>query len=72
MLWGYFSSAARGRPRYDDPAFRRFLRRYQRECLLHGKREATRRVDEAQAPVWHARARRTPPLGGPVDPERAE
>jgi glycosyltransferase involved in cell wall biosynthesis len=54
MLWGYFSSAARGRARYDDPAFRRFLRRYQRECLLHGKREATRRVNESQAPVWHA------------------
>jgi poly-beta-1,6-N-acetyl-D-glucosamine synthase len=54
MLWGYFSSAARGVARYDDPAFRRFLRRYQRECLLHGKREATRRLDEAQAPAWRA------------------
>ncbi|MFI5007994.1 MAG: glycosyltransferase [Solirubrobacterales bacterium] len=61
MLWGYFSSAARGRPRYDDPAFRRFLRRYQRQCLLHGKREATRKVNEAQAPVWHA-AHSDPPL----------
>jgi len=40
--------------RYDEPAFRCFLRRYQRECLLHGKREATRRVSEAQAQVWHA------------------
>ena len=30
MLWGYFGSAARGRPRYDDAGFRRFLRRYQR------------------------------------------
>jgi biofilm PGA synthesis N-glycosyltransferase PgaC len=47
MVWGYVSSAARGRARYDDPAFRRFLRRYQRECLLHGKREATRRAEEA-------------------------
>lgn len=54
MLWGYFSSAARGLPRYEDPAFRRFLRRYQRECLLRGKREATRRLNEAQAGVWHA------------------
>jgi glycosyltransferase involved in cell wall biosynthesis len=54
MLWGYFSSAARGVARYDDPAFRRFLRRYQRQCLLHGKREATRRLNEAQAAVWHA------------------
>src|SRR5262249_32600961 len=54
MLWGYFSSALRGAARYDDPAFRRFLRRYQRQCLLRGKREATRRINDAQAPVWHA------------------
>ena len=54
ILWGYFSSAARALPRYEDEAFRRFLRRYQRECLLHGKREATRRLEAAQAPVWHA------------------
>jgi len=54
MLWGYFSSAARGVPRYEDPEFRRFLRRYQRQCLLVGKREATRRLDDAQAVVWRA------------------
>jgi biofilm PGA synthesis N-glycosyltransferase PgaC len=54
MLWGYVSSAVRGVSRYDDPAFRSFLRRYQRACLLHGKREATRRVDEAHASRWHA------------------
>jgi poly-beta-1,6-N-acetyl-D-glucosamine synthase len=54
MLWGYASSAARRVARYQDPQFRRFLRRYQRRCLLHGKREATRRTDEAQAAVWSA------------------
>ncbi len=54
MLWGYLSSAARGLTRYDDPPFRRFLRRYQRDCLLHGKRAATRRVDEVQAQLWQA------------------
>jgi biofilm PGA synthesis N-glycosyltransferase PgaC len=54
ILWGYATSAARGVPRYEDPEFRRFLRRYQRECLRHGKREATRRVNEAQAALWHA------------------
>jgi biofilm PGA synthesis N-glycosyltransferase PgaC len=54
MLWGYFSSAARSAARYDDPAFRRFLRRYQREILLHGKRNATRRTDEAQDAMWWA------------------
>jgi len=68
MLWGYFSSVARGLPRYDDPAFRRFLRRYQRQCLLHGKRAATRRLNEAQAPVWRARGATEPtpcPRSGP-------
>jgi glycosyltransferase involved in cell wall biosynthesis len=55
MVWGYVSSAARGLPRYDDPEFRRFLRRYQRDCLWLGKREATRRANAAQAPVWRAR-----------------
>ena len=38
-------SAARGLPRYDDAGFRRFLRRYQRRCLLQGKRAATRRAE---------------------------
>jgi len=54
MIWGYFSSAVRRRPRYGDDAFRRFLRRYQRACLVLGKREATRRTNEAQAGVWQA------------------
>ncbi len=63
MLWGYFSSALRGAPRYEDPLFRRFLRRYQRDCLLHGKREATRRANEAQAPVWRQRMSAQAPRG---------
>jgi glycosyltransferase involved in cell wall biosynthesis len=70
MLWGYFSSAARRRARYDDPAFRGYLRRYQRACLLHGKRAATQRANATQAPVWlaaHAEAGREDKGG----PERA-
>ncbi len=58
MLWGYVSSAVRGVTRYEGPEFRRFLRRYQYACLLYGKREATRRVNEAQAAVWNAKAAR--------------
>jgi len=46
ILWGYFSSMLAGKPRYDGPEFRRFLRRYQRNCLLLGKAAATRRLDE--------------------------
>lgn len=40
MLWGYVRSALRRLPRYDNPEFRRFLRRYQRRALLVGKRRA--------------------------------
>lgn len=54
MLWGYVSSAVRGVPRYDEPGFRSFLRRYQWQCLLRGKREATRRTEAAQDQVWRS------------------
>ena len=54
MLAGYLSSLIRRRPRYDDPEFRRFLRRYQRDCLLLGKHEATRRLDKRMASAWQA------------------
>jgi biofilm PGA synthesis N-glycosyltransferase PgaC len=60
MLWGYVSSAVRGVPRYDEPGFRPFLRRYQWQCLLRGKREATRRTEAAQDAVW----RQTHPAAG--------
>lgn len=56
MAWGYLSSAFRRVPRYDDLEFRKFLRRYQYACLRYGKREATRRCDAQQEPVWRARA----------------
>jgi len=54
MLWGYFSSAARGSPRYDDPEFRRFLRRYQHLALRVGKREAIRRINQEREAIWEA------------------
>lgn len=46
MLVGYSAAAIKRQPRYNDPEFRRFLRRYQRSCLLAGKTAATRRLDE--------------------------
>jgi len=55
MIWGYFASALRGVPRYDDPKFRRFLRSYQYACLLFGKRRATQKFNDAQASVWRTR-----------------
>jgi glycosyltransferase involved in cell wall biosynthesis len=39
-MWGWIQSAALQRPRYENPEFRRFLRRYQRRALLVGKRRA--------------------------------
>jgi poly-beta-1,6-N-acetyl-D-glucosamine synthase len=52
MLWGYFRSMLQGRPRYEDLKFRRFLRKYQWACLLHGKNRTTRRLNDAQATIW--------------------
>jgi poly-beta-1,6-N-acetyl-D-glucosamine synthase len=54
MLWGYARSAVRGLPRYDEPGFRAFLRRYQYACLLRGKAAATARLNEQQRSVWEA------------------
>ncbi|HYV65276.1 MAG TPA: glycosyltransferase family A protein [Myxococcales bacterium] len=52
MWWGYLSSLLRRAPRYREPGFREFLRRYQWDCLLRGKAAATRRLDERQAALW--------------------
>src|SRR6185436_7853400 len=40
MLWGWLKAALTGAPRYADPEFVRFLRRYQRRVLFGGKRRA--------------------------------
>jgi glycosyltransferase involved in cell wall biosynthesis len=53
MLWGYVRAAVDGRERLDDPAFRAFLRHWQRDALLRGKRAATRSLDD----TWRERAR---------------
>ena len=55
MLWGYFRSWLKGRPRYDDVEFRRFLRSYQHACLRMGKRAAAARAGAERAQLWHAR-----------------
>lgn len=52
MWWGYVSSRLRRDARYDDPCFRRFLRRYQWDCLIRGKAGATRRLDHQGEPRW--------------------
>jgi glycosyltransferase involved in cell wall biosynthesis len=52
MWWGYVSSLVRQAPRYDEPGFRAFLRRYQWDCLWRGKATATRHLDDRQAAAW--------------------
>jgi glycosyltransferase involved in cell wall biosynthesis len=54
MLWGYARSWISRRPQYADKEFRRFLRRYQWQCLLQGKSRTTARLNDRQAAVWDA------------------
>jgi poly-beta-1,6-N-acetyl-D-glucosamine synthase len=57
MLWGYLRAMALRKERYTDEDFRRFLRRYQMQCLLTGKERATRRLNERQAATWRTPVR---------------
>ena len=43
-LWGWVDSAIRGKPRYDNQEFRRFLRRYQYRALRVGKKRAIEEI----------------------------
>jgi glycosyltransferase involved in cell wall biosynthesis len=44
MLWGWLRAALAGKPRYEDAAFRKFLRRYQWRALLVGKTRALEEI----------------------------
>jgi poly-beta-1,6-N-acetyl-D-glucosamine synthase len=48
MLWGWVKSAVQGKPRYVDPEFRRFLRKYQMRSLLVGKKQAIEEIHREQ------------------------
>jgi biofilm PGA synthesis N-glycosyltransferase PgaC len=52
MLWGYVRSALKRAPRYDEPGFRPFLRRYQWACLTRGKTSATQSLNREQSHQW--------------------
>jgi poly-beta-1,6-N-acetyl-D-glucosamine synthase len=47
MIWGWIVSAALRKPRYHNPKFRRYLRRYQLRAMLVGKRRAVAQLEMA-------------------------
>ncbi len=52
-MWaGWLGACLRRAPRYEDLEFRRFLRRYQRAGLLHGKRRATEQAEAERGGAW--------------------
>ena len=53
MWLGYVTAMIRREPRYEDKEFRRFLRRYQLDCLLRGKRRATQSTTHRLAGRWN-------------------
>ncbi len=57
MWWGYVAAALARRPRFEDPEFRAFLRRYHAEGLLLGKAAAARRATARNAPRWNPGSR---------------
>jgi poly-beta-1,6-N-acetyl-D-glucosamine synthase len=48
IIWGWLKSAALRAPRYEDPAFRRFVRRYQRRVMVVGKRRASAELTQVR------------------------
>jgi biofilm PGA synthesis N-glycosyltransferase PgaC len=60
ILWGYFKSLIGRSPRYEDPAFRKFLSRYQRSSLLRGKAATTAALNARHAGNAHGAAMGSP------------
>ena len=56
MWWGYVRAMFNDDPRYQDRRFRQFLRRYQRRCLLLGKRRASAVIHKKGRLVWSRQA----------------
>jgi glycosyltransferase involved in cell wall biosynthesis len=51
IIWGWLSSALQRKPRYEDLAFRRFLRLYQRRVMMVGKKRALDELHRATLPT---------------------
>jgi len=50
VVWGWLKSALQGKPRYDDPDFRKFLRKYQWNVLFRGKERVLREMEGKRRP----------------------
>lgn len=55
MWWGYVESMLKSKPRYNDPEFVRFLRRWQWLSLTMGTKKATAKITDEQKKVWEKR-----------------
>ena len=53
MWWGFVRSAVQGVERLDDPDFRKFLRKFQWNCLIKGKKAAVEQVNNQQEKLWN-------------------
>ncbi len=62
IWWGYVKAWLSIQPRYNEPGFRRFLRRYQWEALILGKATAASRATDRQAHVWRGDVAPSPSL----------
>lgn len=56
MWWGYVEAMLARRPRYNDAAFIRFLRRWQWLSLWKGTARATEQVTAEQKDIWNPKA----------------
>ena len=56
MWWGFVWSILCRKERYDDPALRSFIRKYQWACLIRGKETATGTLNDKQGMVWKTKA----------------
>ncbi|MFO0013938.1 MAG: glycosyltransferase family 2 protein [Planctomycetota bacterium] len=52
MWWGYVEAMLQRKPRYNDPEFIRFLRRWQWMALTRGTQRATEKIDEERKEIW--------------------
>lgn len=56
MLWGYIKSMLQRKSRFEDTELVGFIRDYQWQCLVKGKKRATFELNQRQLSVWFLRS----------------